>query len=90
LIVIKESAEEIVGRETESALKKGGKHHNFISIGCRNIFTNGGAPLQHSVIWEKVIRNKLGRSLLRRGIEASEETEIARKKMRNGGSMRNG
>jgi hypothetical protein len=27
---------------------------------------------------------------LRRGIKASEETEITRKKMRNGGGMRNG
>jgi hypothetical protein len=45
LIVVKESAEEITGREAESALKKGRKHHNFVGIGCRKIFTSGKVPL---------------------------------------------
>jgi hypothetical protein len=57
--VIKESTEEITGREAESTLKEGRKHHNFIGIGCGKIFTGGGTPLQHSVIWEKVIHNEL-------------------------------
>jgi hypothetical protein len=56
--LIKESVEEFTGREAESALKKGGKHHNFISIGCRKIFTNGGVPLPHSAVWEEVIHDK--------------------------------
>jgi hypothetical protein len=56
--VIKESAEEITCREAESALKEGGKHHNFISIGCRKIFTGDRAPLQRDAIRKKVVRNK--------------------------------
>jgi translation elongation factor P/translation initiation factor 5A len=48
--VIKESAEEIIGREAESALKEGGKHHSFIRIGCRKIFTGGKTPLQHGTV----------------------------------------
>jgi hypothetical protein len=56
--VIKEYAEEVIGREAESALKEGGKYHNFICIGCRKIFTGGRVLLQHGAIWEKVIRNK--------------------------------
>jgi hypothetical protein len=56
--VIKESVEEIIGQETESALKEGGKHHNFICIGCRKIFTGCRAPLQHDSVQEKVDRNK--------------------------------
>jgi hypothetical protein len=58
LVVIKESAEEIAGREVESALKDGGKHHNFICIGCRKIFTYGKAPLQYDAVWEKVVCTK--------------------------------
>jgi hypothetical protein len=56
-MVIKEFAKEITGREAESALK-GGKHHNFICIGCRMIFANGGTPLQHDTVWVKVVCNK--------------------------------
>jgi hypothetical protein len=109
--VIKESTEEIIGREAESVLKEGGKYHNFICIGSWKIFTGGRAPLQHSAVREKVVRNKFanltfiydGRlkqvqlrgghgweeTLLRRGINKSEETEIARRKKRNGGGVRN-
>jgi hypothetical protein len=56
--VIKESTEEITGREAESALKEGGKHHNFIHVVCRKIFTSGRASLQHDVVQEKVVCNK--------------------------------
>jgi hypothetical protein len=56
--VIKESVEEIIGREAESALKEGGKHHSFIRIVCRKIFTGGRTPLQHGTVWEKVVHNK--------------------------------
>jgi hypothetical protein len=55
--VVKESAEEITGREAESVLK-GGKHHNFIHIGCGKVFVDGRTPLQHDTVWEKVVRNK--------------------------------
>jgi hypothetical protein len=53
-----EFMEEITGREAESALKEGAKHHNFNCIGCRKIFTGGTAPLQHNAVWEKVVHNK--------------------------------
>jgi hypothetical protein len=112
LVVIKEYAEEIAGWEAESALKGGGKHHNFIRIGCRKVFTSGRAPLQHDTIREKVICIELAdltfiydrwlkqvrvwgghgweEVSLRRGIELSKEMETARKKMRNGGSVKSG
>jgi hypothetical protein len=48
--VIKESPEEIASREAKSALKKEGKYHNFISIGCRKIFTSDGLPLYHGAV----------------------------------------
>jgi hypothetical protein len=50
LIVVKGPTEEITGREAESALKKGRKHHNFIGIGCGKVFTSDRAPLQHGTI----------------------------------------
>jgi hypothetical protein len=56
--MIKESVEEIAGWEAESALKEGGKYHNFICIRCRKIFTDGSTPLQHGVVRENVGRNK--------------------------------
>jgi hypothetical protein len=34
VVVIKESAEEVAGREAESALKEGGKYHIFIRRRC--------------------------------------------------------
>jgi hypothetical protein len=45
LIVIKESVEEIAGREAESTLRKGRKHHNFIGIVRGKVFTGGGISL---------------------------------------------
>jgi hypothetical protein len=56
--VIKEPAEEITGQEAESALKRGGNHHNFIRVGCWKIFTGGRAPLQHGMVRGKVVRIK--------------------------------
>jgi hypothetical protein len=56
--VIKESTEEMVGREAESSLKDGGKHHNFTCNGCRKIFAGGKMPLQHGAVQEKVVHNK--------------------------------
>jgi Fe2+ or Zn2+ uptake regulation protein len=48
--VVKEFTEEIAGREAESALEKGGKHHNLICIGCGEVFAGGRTPLQHDAI----------------------------------------
>jgi hypothetical protein len=45
LVVIKESTEEITSWEAESAFKEGGKHHNFIRIGCQKVFTGSKVPL---------------------------------------------
>jgi hypothetical protein len=50
LIVVKGPTEEITGREAESALEKGRKHHNFIGVGCGKVFTSDRAPLQHGTI----------------------------------------
>jgi hypothetical protein len=58
LVMIKEFVEEIASWDAESALK-GGKHHDFICIGCRNLFTGSRAPLQHGTIREKVVHNEL-------------------------------
>jgi hypothetical protein len=58
LVVFKESVKEITGWEAKSTLKGGGKHHNFIRIGCWKVFTNGRVPLQHGTICEKVIHNE--------------------------------
>jgi hypothetical protein len=56
--VIKEFMKEITGWKAKSVLKEGGKHHNFICIGCRKIFTGGRTPLQHGAVREKVVHNK--------------------------------
>jgi hypothetical protein len=39
-------------------LEERGEHHSLSRIGCGNIFSSGGAPLQHDPIREKRIRNK--------------------------------
>jgi hypothetical protein len=81
VVVIKESTEEVAGREAESALKEGGKYHIFIRIGCRKIFTSSRAPLQHGAVQEKVVRNKFVKSFAKvrnqceRGDRDSEEEE---------------
>jgi hypothetical protein len=41
LVVIKESVEEIAGREAKSVLEERREHHNLHRIGCRNIFPDG-------------------------------------------------
>jgi hypothetical protein len=50
LIVVKKSSEEVVGRESNPALEERREHHNLIHIGCGNILSGGGAPLQHDPI----------------------------------------
>jgi hypothetical protein len=41
LVVIKESAEEVAGKEAKSAFEEGREHHNLSRIWCRNIFPGG-------------------------------------------------
>jgi hypothetical protein len=59
LVVVQESVEEIIDRETKPTLKEGDEHHNFICVGCRNVLVGGRVPLQHNVVWEKMARDKL-------------------------------
>jgi hypothetical protein len=59
LVVIKESTEEIIGREAKFALEVGREHHNLNHIGCRNIFPGGRTPLQDGVVRQEVIHNEL-------------------------------
>jgi hypothetical protein len=40
-------------------LEEGGEHNNLICIGCGEVFTDGRTPLQHNVVWDKVICNEL-------------------------------
>jgi hypothetical protein len=58
LVVIKESAEEIVDREAKSALEEGREHHNLSHVGCRNIFPGGRMLLQDGAVQAEVIRNE--------------------------------
>jgi hypothetical protein len=58
LIVVKKSTEEITSRESKPTLEERGKHHNFIHIGCGNVFSSSGPPLQHGMIRKKVVCNK--------------------------------
>jgi hypothetical protein len=57
-VVIKGTTEEVASRKAESTLEERRKHHNFNHIGCRNVLSSGGAPLEHGVVGEKMIRNK--------------------------------
>jgi hypothetical protein len=58
LVVIKESVEELVGREAKFVLEEGREHHNLSRIGCRNIFPGGRTPLQDDAVREEVIHNE--------------------------------
>jgi hypothetical protein len=57
LIVVEKSTEEITSR-VQPALEERGKHHNFVCIGCGNVFSDGRPPLQHDTIGEKIVLNK--------------------------------
>jgi hypothetical protein len=46
LVVVQKAVKEIAGWKTKPTLK-GGKHHNFICVGCWDILTGGRTPLQH-------------------------------------------
>jgi hypothetical protein len=58
LIVVKMSLEEVAGRDPKPALEERREHHNLIHIGCGNIFSGGGAPMQHDPIKEERTHNK--------------------------------
>jgi hypothetical protein len=58
LIVVKKSLEEVVGGESKPALEERRRHHNLIRIGCGNILSGGGAPLQHGPIRKERIHKK--------------------------------
>jgi hypothetical protein len=58
LIVVKKSAEEITSRESKPALEEREKHHNFVCIGCGNVFSGGGPSLQHGAVRKKMVCNK--------------------------------
>jgi hypothetical protein len=58
LIVLKKSSKEVIGRESKPTLEERREHHNLIHIGCRDIFSGGGAPLQHNLIGEERTHNK--------------------------------
>jgi hypothetical protein len=59
LIIIQDPTEEVASKESTSALEEGEKHHNLFVVGCRNIFSGGGAPLPYNLFEEKVIRNEV-------------------------------
>jgi hypothetical protein len=50
LVVIKESTEDIIGREAKSVLEEGREHHNLSHIGCRNVFP-GGRTARSGRMW---------------------------------------
>jgi hypothetical protein len=58
LIAIEKSTNVVTGRESKLMLEERREHHNLSRIGCGNIFSCGGAPLQHDLIGEKRIHTK--------------------------------
>jgi hypothetical protein len=58
-VMIEESVEEVTSRNAESALQKGGEHHNLVSIGCWDVIPDGGAPLRYYAVREKMIHDEL-------------------------------
>jgi hypothetical protein len=56
-VVFKESAQEVASQENKSPVEEGGKHHNLIGIGCRDILPCSRSPTKHSTIREKVVLN---------------------------------
>jgi hypothetical protein len=58
LIVIEQSTEEIATKESKPVLEERGEHHNFVCIGCGNVFSGGRPPLQHGTVGEKIVCNK--------------------------------
>jgi hypothetical protein len=67
LVVTKESAEKVTGRKAKSTLEERRKHHNLGGIGCRNIFSSNGTPLEHGTIREEMIRDQFADLTLSRG-----------------------
>jgi hypothetical protein len=57
LVVMKESAQEIIDWKAKSALEEGGEHYNFICIRCWDVLPSSRSPLEHDTIKEKAIFN---------------------------------
>jgi hypothetical protein len=64
LIMIKESVEEVVGREAKFTLEEERKHQNISHIGSRNVLPGGKTPLQNCMVREKMIHSKLADFIL--------------------------
>jgi hypothetical protein len=56
---MEKAVEEITRREAKSALEKGCGYHDFISIGCGNVFIFCRPPLECDVAGEKVVLDEL-------------------------------
>jgi predicted glycosyltransferase involved in capsule biosynthesis len=46
LVVVEKATEKFASGETESMLKEGGQHHNFIGVGSEDIFILSRLPLE--------------------------------------------
>jgi hypothetical protein len=56
--VVEKTTENIVGREAESTLEKGRKHHNLFGVGCSDVFPFSRMPLEHRAIREEAVLNQ--------------------------------
>jgi hypothetical protein len=59
LIVMMKVAKEVTCGKVESSLKEGGRHHNFIYIGRRDVLIFSWLPLEDGSRWEKLALNQL-------------------------------
>jgi hypothetical protein len=59
LVVVQKATKEVVGGKTKPVLEEGGEPHNFICVGCRDIFVGGRMPLQHLAVWKEMACDEL-------------------------------
>jgi hypothetical protein len=52
---MEEATKEFIGRKAESTLKERGQHHNFLSIGCWDVFPFFRPLMKHNTAGEKVV-----------------------------------
>jgi hypothetical protein len=57
--VVEKTTENIVGREAESTLEKGRKHHNLFGVGCSDVFPFSRMPLEHPRLGRKQFSTNL-------------------------------
>jgi hypothetical protein len=55
---MKETTKEFTGRKAEYSLKEGGQHHNFIGVGCWDVFSFCHPPLEHNAVGKKMAFNE--------------------------------